>query len=73
MEWGSEWLSTFACVVLGAVFLLRTMGDFHVLGFFKSVTGTPFADWDTLLYTPLCLVIGIAALLLSATPRTRPK
>lgn len=66
-----KWMSTFACCAMAAVFLLRAVGDFYVLGVFKSVTETPFAYWDTRLYTPLCLAIGSAALLLAATPRTR--
>ena len=65
------WLSTTACLVLGAVFVLRAIGEFRFLGFFKTIAGTDFAFWDTWLYTPLCLALGLGALWLASTPRTR--
>lgn len=65
------WLSTWAAVGLGAVFVLRAVGEFRLVGFFKSVRGTPFAFWDTWLYSPLCLALGLGALWLATTPRSR--
>ena len=47
---------------LASVFLLRAVGDFRYVGFLKSVRDTPFACWDRVLYSPLCLVLGIAVL-----------
>lgn len=64
--------STFACVVLGAVLVWRTIGEFRFFGLFRSVTGTSFAYWDTWLYTPLCLVLGLTTLWLASTPRALP-
>ena len=55
------WASRWAAAVLGAVFVLRSIGDFHVMGFFKSVKGTRFARRDTWLYSPLCLLLGLGA------------
>jgi hypothetical protein len=55
--WASQW----AAAVLGAVFVLRSIGDFRVMGFFKSVRGTRFAVRDTWLYSPLCLLLGLGA------------
>lgn len=49
-------------LLLGAVFVLRAVGDFRLVGFFKSVRGTPFARWDTALFSPLCLLLGLGAL-----------
>jgi uncharacterized protein DUF3995 len=46
---------------LCAVFLLRTMGDFKTFGIFKTVYGTPFAYWDSRLYSPLCFVLAALA------------
>ena len=66
-----KWMSTCACLVLGSVFVFRTVGEFHWLGLFRSVTGTDFAYWDAWLYTPLCLVIAVATLTLAATARSR--
>lgn len=63
-------LSTLACFVLGGVFVLRTIGEFRFFGLFRSVTDTDFAFWDTWLYTPLCLVIGLTTLWLARTSRS---
>jgi len=38
----------------------RAVGDFRYVGFFKRVRGTSFARLDTLLYSPLCLLLGVA-------------
>jgi len=54
---------------LGAVFVARAVGDFHYVGAFKQVRGTPFAALDDRLYTPLCVAIGLAALWLAYRSR----
>jgi hypothetical protein len=46
---------------LSFVFLLRAVGNLRIFGFFKTVMDTPFARWDTRLYSPLCLLIAILA------------
>ena len=43
-----------------AVLVLRAIGDFRLVGFFKRVRGSKFARMDTLLYSPLCLALGAA-------------
>lgn len=52
-------------VVLGLalVFAARAVGDFTYVGIFKRVRGTEFARYDAALYTPLCLALGLALLL----------
>lgn len=50
---------------VGVVFILRAIGDFRLVGFFKRVRGTPFATWDTRLFSPLCLALGAASLWLA--------
>lgn len=47
-----------------AIFLLRAMGDFRYIGFFKKLHQTPFAQADTFYFSPLCLLIGIIGLIL---------
>ncbi len=47
---------------LGAVFLARSIGDFRLVGFFKRVRGSRFARLDTLVYSPLCMTLGVATL-----------
>ena len=56
-----SWAPQGSAAVLGAVFLLRSVGDFRLMGFFKSVRGTRFAVRDTWLYSPLCLLLGLGA------------
>jgi hypothetical protein len=50
------------CIGVGAVFVLRAIGDFRFIGFFKRVRDTRFAWWDTRLFSPLCLALGAGAL-----------
>ena len=50
------------CLGVGAVFVLRAIGDFRFVGFFKRVRGTRFAWWDTRLFSPLCLALGTGSL-----------
>lgn len=50
---------------LAAVFLLRAVGDFRHVGLFKRVTGSSFARWDTRLFTPLCVALGVGFLVLA--------
>jgi len=53
-------------VLLGLTFLARAVGDFRLVGFFKRVRGSTFARLDTLVYAPLCLIVGIASLFVGA-------
>ena len=48
------------------VLILRAVGDFRLVGFFKRVRGSKFARMDTLLYSPLCLALGAALAVLAA-------
>lgn len=57
---------------LSAVFALRAIGEFRLIGFFKSVTGTDFAQYDTLLYSPLCLLLAALAAALAYTTLSTP-
>ena len=46
---------------VAVAFAARTIGEFRYVGLFKRVRGTPFARWDTRLFTPLCAAIAAAA------------
>jgi len=50
--------------VIPIIFVVRAMGDFKYVGFFKQIDGTVFADMDTKFYSPMCLVIGLVGILL---------
>lgn len=61
----SQWIFRWATFVIALLFLLRAIGDFKLLGFFKQINETNFAYWDTVLFSPLCLFIAIAAFLMN--------
>lgn len=50
--------------IIPFLFLLRAIGDFRYVGFFKKVRNTDFSKMDDKLFSPLCLLIGIAGLIL---------
>ena len=56
-------------LTIGIVMLVRAVGDFKYVGFFKKIKGTTFAQNDTRFYSPLCLFISINALYLYCTIR----
>lgn len=49
------------------IFMLRAIGEFNYVGFFKKIKHTKFAQNDTRYYTPLCLIISILALILQVS------
>jgi uncharacterized protein DUF3995 len=55
-----EWLIRTGLVVLAAVFGLRAVGDFRLIGFTKRVKGTRFARLDTRVFSPLCVGLAVA-------------
>jgi len=55
-------------VFISIIFLVRAVGDFKYVGFFKRIRETPFAKMDSKFYSPLCLfisMIGIAIFFLA--------
>ncbi|MED1781977.1 DUF3995 domain-containing protein [Brevibacillus fortis] len=59
----APFLIRWGCMLCAAVFILRAVGDFNYIGFFKKVKNTKFARQDTVLFSPLCLWLGISFLL----------
>jgi len=47
----------------GLVFLQRAIGDFKYMGFFKKIKHSNFSRLDSMVSSPLCLLIGIVMLL----------
>lgn len=43
---------------LSTIFILRAIGEFHTVGFFKIIKDTEFAIYDTKYFSPLCLILG---------------
>jgi hypothetical protein len=46
------------CFSLAILLLLRAIGDFRLVGFFKTVRGSRFAWLDSALYSPLCMALA---------------
>ncbi len=46
--------------ILAILFTIRTVGDFHYVGFFKKIKSTPFAIYDTKYFSPLCFYLSIS-------------
>lgn len=59
-----NWLSQYGLWVLAGIFLLRAIGDFKYVGFFKRIRNSRFAELDTKFYTPLCLLLSANTFLL---------
>ena len=66
--WGAsfpQWIFYWGTWGIAFVFLLRAVGEFKYIGFFKRIRDTRFAQWDTCLFSPLCLLISIIACLVA--------
>jgi glucan phosphoethanolaminetransferase (alkaline phosphatase superfamily) len=49
---------------LASVLIIRAIGDFKYAGFFKTIKDTPFANYDSTYYSPLCLFLGLSTLVI---------
>ncbi len=49
-----------AAMAAGTAFMLRALGEFRLVGFFKRVRNTDFARWDTWCFSPLSASMGSA-------------
>lgn len=54
------------CFALALGLLARAVGEFKYVGFFKRVRGSRFARLDTLLYSPLCLLLAVGVAFIAA-------
>ncbi len=61
------WLFKVGVWGLMVVFSGRAIGDFHWVGFFKTIRHTPFARNDSRFYTPLCVALALACAILGAS------
>ena len=52
-------LLSWLCYALSLGLLARAVGEFKYVGFFKRVRGTRFARFDSLVYSPLCLLLAV--------------
>ena len=63
-----HYLLAWACYALALGLLARAIGEFKYVGFFKKVRGSKFARMDTLLYSPVCLLLSAGVAVVGATP-----
>lgn len=59
--WSPAWLYRLGTGSVGVAFLLRAVGEFRYVGFFKRHRDTRFGLRDTWLYSPLCLAMALLA------------
>lgn len=59
-----EWFLKYGLYIVSGVFILRAVGEFKYVGFFKKVTETKFAKNDSKYFSPLCLFLGVIAILI---------
>ncbi len=53
------WAISYGGWIIPSIFLLRAIGDFKYVGFFKKIKETSFGRRDTRIYSPLCSMIAI--------------
>ena len=61
--------ATVGAFAVAVAFLGRAIGDFRWVGFFKRHRATRFARNDSWIYSPLCLALGIGALVVALSQR----
>lgn len=58
------WLDSYGLWIMAGIFIVRAIGDFKYVGFFKKIKHTAFGQNDTKYYSPVCLIIGVLTILL---------
>lgn len=58
------WLDKFGLWIIASIFIIRAIGEFNYVGFFKKIKQTQFGRNDTKYYSPLCLIIGILTIII---------
>jgi hypothetical protein len=58
------WISNCGLWMISGIFLLRAVGDFKYVGFFKEIKSTKFGQLDAIYYSPLCLLLSLLVMLL---------
>lgn len=57
-----NYFSYYLLWIIPSIFIIRAIGEFKYVGFFKKVKNTKFAKADTTLFSPKCLAIGLMGL-----------
>ena len=59
-----NWITDYIYWIISSIFLLRAIGEFNYVGFFKRIKHTEFAKADSKIFSPLCLGIGVIGILI---------
>lgn len=59
-----NWILNYGLYFIIAIFMLRAIGDFKYVGFFKKIKKTRFAKLDTKYFSPLCFFIALCGLII---------
>ena len=59
-----NWVADYGYWFIPSIFILRAIGEFKYVGFFKKIKNTEFAKADSKIFSPLCLIIGIIGILI---------
>ena len=59
-----NWILNYGYWIIPSIFVMRVIGDFKYVGFFKKIKDTEFAKADSKWFIPLCLTIGIFGILI---------
>lgn len=59
-----SYIFAYAGWLISSIFILRAMGDFKYVGFFKKVRKTEFANLDSKYYSPLCLALSAISIMI---------
>ena len=58
-----NWILRYAYWIIPSIFIIRAIGEFNYVGFFKKVKDTEFGKADSKIFSPLCLLIGVMGIL----------
>ena len=59
------WIISVGQWTVPGIFLLRAIGDFKYVGFFKKIKSTTFGKMDTRFFTPLCFLLALFGFLIA--------
>ncbi len=59
-----NWITNYGYWLVPSFFILRAIGEFKYVGFFKKIRNTEFAKADSKIFSPLCLGIGVIGILI---------
>jgi len=61
------WIMVYVGWIVPSIFILRAIGEFKYIGFFKRIKKTKFGKRDTMFFSPLCFLIGIIGIIIQLT------